>query len=165
MRHTKSAPQTAGLIEILAQEAAPAGRAGPGLVRGVVAEIREGGEILVRVSSDQAATIRCDFLETGQGPTPALSAGDLVLVLEPSAPGQNGCVLGRIGRYRPPAVEPTPSGPPDHVVIEAGEMLSFKCGESSVDLRKDGKLMILGNDVLTRAKRTQRIKGGTVAIN
>jgi hypothetical protein len=52
-----------------------------------------------------------------------------------------------------------------HVVIEATEMLTLKCGESSVALRKDGKTMILGNDVLSRAKRTNRIKGGSVAIN
>jgi hypothetical protein len=32
-------------------------------------------------------------------------------------------------------------------------------------LRKDGKLMIRGKDVLTRAKRTNRIKGGSVGIN
>ena len=94
-----------------------------------------------------------------------LAPGDLVLVLRPTDPAQNGCVLGRIGRYRPQPAEPASSTPPDHVVIEAGEMLTIKCGDSSLDLRKDGKLMIRGNDVLTRAKRTQRIKGGTVAIN
>lgn len=164
MSQAEFATQTSALLQLLVQDATPASNGtGPVLLRGLIAEILDGGEISVQVSPDPSSRIRCDFLETGHELTPSLSPGDLVLVLRPTAPGQNGCVLGRIGRYRPPQEEP--STPPDHVVIEAGEMLTIKCGDSSVDLRKDGKVMIRGSDVLSKASRTQRIKGGTVAIN
>jgi hypothetical protein len=43
--------------------------------------------------------------------------------------------------------------------------LSLKCGDASIDLRADGKVMIRGEDVLVRAKGTKRIRAGTVSIN
>jgi hypothetical protein len=128
----------------------------------LITELLDNGEIQVQVPPDVSDQFRCDFLQTGNNANLVLQEGDLVLVMRPPGPGQNGCVLGRVGRYVP--VKEREQAPP-HVVIEAGETLTLKCGESSVDLRKDGKLMIQGNDVLSRAKRCQRIKGGTVAIN
>ena len=67
-------------------------------------------------------------------------------------------MLGRIGRYQEPGTQ-------RQVTIEAQESVTLKCGDSSVDLRADGKLMIRGEDVLVRAKGTQRIRAGTVSIN
>ena len=130
------------------------------MIRGTVVEMLESGELMVRCPAIKGGSLRCDLLESADNAFGKLQAGDPVLVLAPASPQENGCVLGRIGRYKP-ATAPQA----DHLVIEAGETLTLKCGESSVDLRKDGKLMIRGNDVLTRARRTQRIKGGTVAIN
>ena len=72
------------------------------------------------------------------------------------------------GRHRSRAKHRQPKLPPatqPHVLIEAMESLKLVCGESSIELHKDGKLLIRGNDVVTRAKRTNRIKGGSVAIN
>lgn len=97
----------------------------------------------------------CDWLERSDAK--ALEIGDALLALAPDESGR-GVVLGRIGRYRAPQ-------PEAHVTIEAGETLTLKCGESSVDLRADGKVMVRGEDVLLRAKGTQRIRAGTVAIN
>lgn len=130
------------------------------IIRGTVVEMLDSGEIMLRCPSVKGGSMRCDLLESADTAWQKLQPGDPVLVLAPASPDENGCVLGRIGRYKPATAPPT-----DHLVIEAGETLTLKCGESSVDLRKDGKLMIRGNDVLTRARRTQRIKGGTVAIN
>jgi hypothetical protein len=121
--------------------------------------LSEEGQIGVQLAGD-AAELACDFLETGSDLHPELGAGDLVLVVRPTIPGQAGVVLGRVGRYRAPGPQPA-----EQVVIEATEMLTLKCGSSAIDLRSDGKLLIRGHDVLSRATRTQRIKGGTVAIN
>jgi hypothetical protein len=134
------------------------------IIRGIIVDIVENGDLVVKVSPcDTAKPLRCDFLETSANATLQLKRGDQVLVLSPENPEQNGLVLGRIGRYRLPQNQT--NQPADHVVFEAKETLTLKCGESSVNLRKDGKLMIRGKDVLTRAKRSQRIKAGTVAIN
>jgi hypothetical protein len=51
------------------------------------------------------------------------------------------------------------------IVIEAGEELTLQCGEASIRITRDGKVMIRGEHILSRAKGTQRIKGGSVAIN
>ena len=51
------------------------------------------------------------------------------------------------------------------VVVQATDRLELRCGEASICLRSDGKIKIRGVDVTTRARRTQRIRGGTVLIN
>lgn len=55
--------------------------------------------------------------------------------------------------------------PPDEIVIEAGKRFVLKCGEARIEFREDGRLLIRGTDVVSSAKRTNRIKGGSVAIN
>ena len=81
-------------------------------------------------------------------------------------PGNEPCdaerpvVLGRIGALPAPGEAVV-----QNLVIAASETLTLRCGESSVDLRADGKLMVRGDDVLVRAKGTQRIRAGSVAIN
>jgi len=43
--------------------------------------------------------------------------------------------------------------------------LELRCGDSQITLTKDGKVVIKGVDVTTRASRTCRVKGSTVNIN
>ncbi|MCX7108938.1 MAG: hypothetical protein NTX45_02180 [Proteobacteria bacterium] len=145
-------PATARILEFHAVENPTIESITP--VRGELLAVGDGGILFVRANSHE---FHCDWLE---GPATAgikLEPGDRLLVVPPSD-GENGVVLGRIGRYQ----EPKPEA---NVTIEAGETLTLKCGEASVDLRKDGKVMVRGEDVLLRAKGTQRIRAGTVAIN
>lgn len=147
-------PTTARVIEFQLAESPRAMPSAPPLRTELIA-VGEDGSLIVRATDGRE--FHCDWLE---GPATAgirLEPGDRLLVTPP-ADGQPGVVLGRIGRYR----EPRPEA---HVTIEAGETLTLKCGESSVDLRADGKVMVRGEDVLLRAKVTQRIRAGTVAIN
>lgn len=124
-------------------------------IRADLLEIKRDGSILVCVGKN--TVFSCDWLEVPATAGIKLEPGDRLLVVPP-ADGENGVVLGRIGRYQ----EPKPEA---NVVIEASETLTLKCGEASVDLRNDGKVMVRGEDVLLRAKGTQRIRAGTVAIN
>lgn len=123
--------------------------------RGQLVEIGADGQLVVALPGGQQ--IACDWLEQSGIGRVALQQGDAVLVMV-DASLSRGVVVGRIGAYRAPAAEPS-------VTIEATESVVLKCGESSVDLRADGKLMVRGDDVLVRAKGTQRIRAGTVAIN
>lgn len=116
--------------------------------------IEENGTLAVRDADDRE--FACDWLESG--PPIGLAVGDTLLALPPDASGR-GIVLGRIGPYRAPQ-------PQARLTLEATEVLSLKCGDVTIDLRAaDGKLMLRGDDVLLRAKGTQRIRAGTVAIN
>jgi hypothetical protein len=51
------------------------------------------------------------------------------------------------------------------VVITGEDEVELRCGEASITLSKSGKLVIRGAYVETRAKGTNRIKGGSVQIN
>lgn len=51
------------------------------------------------------------------------------------------------------------------VVLTGEEEIELRCGEASISLKKNGKLVIRGAYVETRAKGTNRIKGGLVQIN
>jgi hypothetical protein len=51
------------------------------------------------------------------------------------------------------------------VVLEGKEEVVLRCGNASITLRRDGKLIIRGAYVETRATGINRIKGGAVKIN
>ena len=52
-----------------------------------------------------------------------------------------------------------------YVVLEAEEEIVLRCGDASITLRKDGRLVVRGAYVETRATGVNRIKGGAVKIN
>lgn len=132
--------------------------------RGLVVELLETGEILVEVDGEMPRRILCGFLETSDQPTMSLEPGDAVLLFLPKTLEEKGCVLGRIGRYRRPEKE-SEGSERQHVVIEAKKELTLKCGESSIAMRRGGKVLVKAIDVVSRAKRTNKIKGGSVRIN
>lgn len=53
----------------------------------------------------------------------------------------------------------------ERVVLEADNEIVLKCGASSLTLRRDGKVVIQGVEVVSRARRANKIRGGSVKIN
>ena len=51
------------------------------------------------------------------------------------------------------------------VVLEAAEEIVLRCGEASITLRSNGRVVVRGTYVETRSKGVNRIKGGSVQIN
>ena len=51
------------------------------------------------------------------------------------------------------------------VIVNADQEIELRCGEAKLLITHEGKVVVLGNDVLSRARRRNRIKGGTVNIN
>lgn len=49
--------------------------------------------------------------------------------------------------------------------IEAKDELVLQCGEASITLRNNGKIVLRGTYIESHAQGTNRIKGGTVCIN
>jgi len=136
-----------------APQAAMPGSPHSPFVRGTCAGIEE-GRLLVQTPE---GTLRCEVLENALAPGGRFEPGDAVLVACFGG-AEAAVVLGRIGAAGAPVATP-------HLTLAAAETLSLKCGESSIDLRADGKVMIRGDDVLVRAKGTHRIRAGTVSIN
>lgn len=51
------------------------------------------------------------------------------------------------------------------VVLEGQEQVVLRCGEASIELHRNGKLVIRGVHVVTHAEGVNRIRGGSVQIN
>lgn len=130
-------------------------QAGTRIVRSIVSEIHDDGTISIEHPNGQY----CDMLETSEGKV-RLAVGDSVLVWFSDDPEDRGIIVGRVG----PTLAP-PLDLPEELVIKARKNLTIECGEGSITLRGDGKILIKGKDLVSRAQRMNRIKGGAVAIN
>jgi hypothetical protein len=112
----------------------------------------------------------CAVLDAALEASP-VAANDLVLVQPVLGVDFDAVVVGRIADGRPAATRRADEAPvtealtPDHVVLQAKQSLTLRAGEASITMRDDGKILIKGHDVVSHAKRTNRIKGGSVAIN
>jgi hypothetical protein len=51
------------------------------------------------------------------------------------------------------------------ITLEGHDEVVLRCGEASVTLRRNGRLVLRGTYVESRSKGTNRIKGGSVLIN
>ena len=51
------------------------------------------------------------------------------------------------------------------LVLAADEEIELRVGDARITLTADGKVVVRGADVVTSARRTNRIRGGAVGIN
>lgn len=141
--------------------AAPAGA-----VEGAVVEGLQTGRLVVRDGEVRVSI-------GGGGPLPARFTRRLDRQALAKLDGAEVLVLVEKDR-RPLVVDLVDSEPPSgieaivdgrRVVIEGHESVLIKCGDSAIELRADGKVVIRGKEVVSRASGTNRIRGGAVKIN
>ena len=51
------------------------------------------------------------------------------------------------------------------MVFDAKEEIVLRCGKSSIMLKKDGKVIVKGSQIVSRSSGTNKIKGASVRIN
>ena len=140
----------------------PALLGAPGLAAGTVVATHGAVAVALR---DGGAVLTCVVLQIGPTDAALLCAeGDEVLVwCDPGQAGR-GVIVGRIGASR---AAPTPPRDelPDELVLEAREQLTLKVGDGSITIRADGRILIKGTDLVSHARRQNRIRGGSVSIN
>jgi hypothetical protein len=107
------------------------------------------GALLVFENGDPRLPIVTGLLWTGQQPTPFQ---ELLVASRPAA----------ARGARVPA-EARLDG--ERVVLEGKREVVLKCGEASITLRSDGKMVLRGAYVETYSKGLNRIKGASVKIN
>jgi hypothetical protein len=129
-------------------------------VHGEISGRVSGKGALVRIGPLATETAWCELLENVRGSEERLTIGDRVLVVLRGEDRRSGVILGLV---RPSNAGLT--GESDELVIEARKSLTLRVGESSITLRADGKILIKGKDLVSHAKRMNRIKGGAVSIN
>lgn len=128
-----------------------------GSTRGVVVEIGEAGAL---VAFTDGTVLECDVLESVLSVSNALAPDDEVVVLHGGS-GERPVVMGRIATRARRAVPDAP----DTLVVEARENLTLRCGDGSITIRADGRILIKGGDLVSHARRSNRIRGGAVTIN
>ena len=91
----------------------------------------------------------------------------IIMGLVPPDPGA--VLLGTL--LQSPAAAPTPAKPTEarvdgkRVVLEGEQEVVLRCGDASITLRRDGKLVLRGAYIETTATGLNRIRGGSVKIN
>jgi hypothetical protein len=134
-------------------------RAGGMAQTGVLVDIGADGTPIVEYGSHDLGPI------SARTAIPSASRGDTVLLVfdqgDPTRPIIIGIVRDRFEKYFPQRLKMAAK----EILLEGAEEVSLRCGESSLTLRKDGKAVLKGREVLSRASRTNRIKGATVQIN
>jgi hypothetical protein len=95
----------------------------------------------------------------------------VLLLFEEGDPGRP--IVAGLLHDQVPAAPPAPAHEPKveveadgrRVEVEAADELVLRCGEASIVLRRNGRVVIRGTYVETRSKGVNRIKGGSVLIN
>lgn len=132
--------------------------ASAGLQQATILRIDGDGAIVVQGSAPGAEEVICELLHTG-GPALVLAPRDQVIVWQADPAAPRGVVLGRVGiSHAAPEL-------PDEVLLEAGRSLTIRCGDGSITMREDGRILVKGKDLVSDADRVNRIRGGSVAIN
>ncbi|MDH3918092.1 MAG: hypothetical protein OEU25_07900, partial [Rhodospirillales bacterium] len=101
--------------------------------RGRIVAIDPDGTILVEDGA-RDCVLACDFLRTSAGPAPRLSTGDEVIYIAGDS-GERGCVLGLVERYS------TVPEIPDNLHLEANRRIELRCGNGSVTMSNEGKIV------------------------
>ncbi len=53
----------------------------------------------------------------------------------------------------------------ENITITAKNQITLKCGQGSITIQKDGKIVVKGTNLISRSSGLNRIKGGSVGIN
>jgi hypothetical protein len=129
----------------------------------VVVGWQPGVGVDVRLEDGTQATARAIVALTGEQLDAAVEQKSEVLVTfvgnDPSRPMILGFVAG---------VPSEPDGRaavPDTIKVRANEEIQFRCGKASLTLRRDGVVIVRGEQVISRAAKKNRITGGSVQIN
>lgn len=91
----------------------------------------------------------------------------IIAGLVPADPGA--VLLGSL--LQAPATAPAPPKPTEarvdgkRVVLEGDQEVVLRCGDASITLRRDGKVVLRGAYIETTATGLNRIRGGSVKIN
>jgi hypothetical protein len=124
---------------------------------------------LVAFEGGPREPVRARLTTTGAQLRPKLplAPGHEVVLLVDPRPRQPPVLLGFLQPLHPS------EGPSDlearvdgrRVELEGHDEVVLRCGEASITLRRNGRVVINGVQVETRARGVNRIKGGSVAIN
>ena len=131
-----------------------------GAVTGTLTGFTSSGEPLVDTSGDD-----------GRRGLPARSCvalrrkdvGKKVVLAFEQGRSESPIILGLLQTQSDEAAEVEVDG--KTIVLTGEETIVLRCGEASITLNRDGKVVIRGQHVVTHASGVNRIRGGSVQLN
>ena len=150
---------------------------------------RPSGPIVGSVTSYKGGDVHVDFPGNESGPLLARvsAALDGMALQEAATTGQDALLLFEGGDARKPVLlsllhsrtpmvdlllQSADKRLPEHVrvdgqrvSIEGKEEVVLRCGKASLTLRKDGKVLLRGVNVVSQADQVHKVRGGKVQIN
>jgi len=150
----------------------PATPADTGLQVGAWVGTDDQGRPLVSVGGRDAVVARCTVAcPAGHG----ASAGESVpaLLFLEDGDVERPIIVGFIATVLAPAptlvdMQLKPSGATldgKRLVFEASQEVVLKCGKGSITLQANGRVVIKGTELVSRAEGTNKIRGASVSIN
>lgn len=155
-------------------EARSAGASGirdPDVRVGHLAGIDDEGRVLFRTAPTEPAIPVSIALTISDGLVArAARTGERALVVR-VGDGDDWMLVGlvrerlpqRLRRAGPGDVEVRVDG--DKLVFEAERAIELRCGHSSLTLRKDGKIVLTGDYVVSASRGPNKIRGATISLN
>jgi|SRR6516165_5154306 hypothetical protein len=136
------------------------------LTVGQLVAISEDDEPLVEFAGNESGPIPARFLEAVDLSQSRLGIAVLLLFEQgnPLRPIIVGNVLNTLAT-RKEETGRTALLDDQRLLIEAKNEIELKCGNSSILLKKDGKLILRGAEITSRASGVNRIRGAAVKIN
>ena len=127
---------------------------------GRVGRIMSDGKVFVDYAANRIGPIHARLATNDQIDEP----GQAVLLVfengDPTLPVIVGLVKDKIAE-----VTLEPARHSNELVLETKKELTLVCGKSSITLRSDGRIIVKGVEILSRASRTNKIRGASVQIN
>jgi Domain of unknown function (DUF6484) len=142
--------------------------------------VRVRGHLAGWLTAVESGQVLVDYLENPHGPLPARSTLDLATLKDTQSIAPDGRIQVLLvfehERSDQPIVvgllDPAPQKRPvealvdgKRVVLDGQDEVVLRCGEASITLRRNGRVVIRGTYVETRAQGVNRIRGGSVQIN
>jgi hypothetical protein len=177
-RSRRQRDDRAGAIQALEAEPFTAGPSDRHIMTAVVDDISPDGVARIILSGEEQSRDAASVLRFPSADAAAhalLGSTVLVLANPSSQPVILGVVTQRVWEQRdaPEVAEATlPAGVVRSVELdkrcvnfEASEEIRLTCGKSSLVMRRDGSVIVRGVSITSRATQSNKIRGGTVAIN
>jgi hypothetical protein len=144
-----------------------------GIQSGRIVEIRPGGKPMVDFDGNESGLLEARCLHRASFSND-YAAGSAVLLAFDRGDRTHPIILGALSE----SCEESPGRPfraegtqvnavvdGTRIVLRADREIVLECGESSLILQKDGRVVLKGVEVVSRASRTNKIRGACVKIN
>lgn len=133
-----------------------------GCTLGRVRSVAPDGTIEVEWPGSGKRPVRARILSTVEA-REIVPGAEVLLLFPGEGPNERPVVAGTVSERIETPREVVVDG--KRLVLKAAEEIELRCGQGSVTIRADGRVVVRGTRVLSRASGTNRIRGGNVQIN